>query len=231
LGTALLAGLACRGAEEEISAVDRAFEQAMESYEVAETPQVKVALIRDFLSDYPESEYTADALNAAVEPLVDELERPEEAYELFDEVLGRIEDPGIKLEAQMQLAQLHVETERLEELDSLIDAMTSEHELRFTDHYQLAGIALEASAWALAIEQAEASLVFASPEAYKAQYQDRVTDEQAQRNGRRRIALALAVWEITTRPREVFRPRYPTPPIRCSASTRRSCTCTGGRRF
>jgi hypothetical protein len=205
LGTLLLLPLGCSEKQQpaenipieaaaetgELSAVDQAAEETSEAWEATEDPAVKVSLARDFLERYPDSEHTGDFLSDAVYYLLEELDRPEEAYEIVEGTLARIEDPDIRLDAQMQLAVLHSKTGRLEELSTLAETMAQEHDFQFTDHLRLMELASEASAWNLVLEQVQAGLTFATPEAFKAQWPD-IDAEDAARWGRRRIAYCLA---------------------------------------
>lgn len=195
---ALLVGLACgtqpptaETAQDAVSEVERAFEASRQIYEATESPEQKISLIREFLASYPESEYTERTLGLASDLLVGELQRPEEAHALFAEVLSRLEDPEIRLAAQTQLARLHARTGRVEDLGALTRRMADEHELNYGNYYRLMDVALDAEAWDLLLELADASLAFASPEAYQAQYPD-MTAEQSERGGRRRVAISSA---------------------------------------
>jgi len=176
---------------DESSALEVAIDELSENLSVTEDPEKKAVLIREYLSQFPESEYTGEVLRAAIEPLVDELHRPEEAYDLFNEVMVQLTDPEIKLDAQKQLAVLHSKTGRLDELDALATAMEAEHDFQYTDYLDLMDTAVEAEAWELAIQQADASLALATPEAFRAQYDD-ISDEDVQRWGRRREAFSAA---------------------------------------
>ena len=178
-------------ATEEESELEKAIDQLAESLAATEASQEKVIMIGDFLTQYPESEYTGEVLRAAIEPLVDDLQRPEEAYELFHEVMVQLTDPETRFEAQKQLAILHSKTGRVGELHAVAEAMIAEHEFQYTDYLDLMEVAVESGAWNLAIQQADASLALANPEAFKAQYDD-ISDENAEKWGRRREAYSAA---------------------------------------
>ena len=178
-------------ATEELSEVDRAAEETWASWDETEDPEVKVGLARDFLARYPDSDHTGDFLGSAVYHYTESLGRSNEAYEMVEGTLTKVEDEDTRLETQMQLAVLHSKTGRLEELSALADEMADEHDFQFTDHLELMELATEAGAWTLAIEQAEAGLAFATPEAFKAQWPD-YDDEYAARAGRRRTAYCKA---------------------------------------
>ena len=187
----LAVSFGCGQAEEEGAELEVAIDELAESLAATEDPEEKVALIRGYLTQFPESEYTGEVLRAAIEPLVEELERPNEAYDLFDEVMTQITDPETKLDTQKQLAILHSKTGQVDELHALAEAMVVEHEFKYTDYLDLMETAVEAEAWELAIQQADASLALATPEAFKAQYED-MSDEDAEKWGRRREAFSAA---------------------------------------
>jgi len=198
LALALLTSLACgteqptaEAPEETASEVDQAFELSREAYEATESPEQKIALVREFLSKYPESEHTELCLGLATDLLVGELEQPDEAAALFEEVLGRLEDPEIRLGAQTKLAGLYARTGRVADLGPLARQMAEEHELNYSNYYRLMDVALDAEAWDLLLELSDASLALANPEAYQAQYPD-MTAEESERGGRRRVAISSA---------------------------------------
>jgi len=178
-------------ATEELSEVDRAAEETWATWEETEDPEVKVGLARDFLERYPDSDHTGDFLGSAVYHFTESLDRPDEAYEMVETTLSKVEDPDARLETQMQLAVLHSKTGRLDELSALADTMAEEHSFQFTDHLRLMELATEAGAWNLVIEQAEDGMEFASLEAFKAQWPD-YSDEYAARAGQRRSAYCMA---------------------------------------
>lgn len=177
--------------EEALSAAEQAYDEASDAYDATEDPEERVAIAKHFLSRYPDSEWTANALDAAMYPLIEDLERPEEAYDLFNQYLQGIGDSEEKLQAQKALAILHSKTGNLAELDALVSTMVEEHEFQFTDYLDLMGTAVEAEAWELASRQADASLTLANPEAFKAQWPD-ISEEDAESWGRRRQAYVAA---------------------------------------
>jgi hypothetical protein len=176
---------------QELSEVDQAAEETWAIWEETENPEVKVGLARDFLERYPDSDHTGDFLGDAVYYLLEELERPDEAYQLVEVTLAKVEDADTRLDAQMQLAVLHSKTGRLEELSALADEMAAEHSFQFTDHLRLMELGTEAGAWNLVLEQADDAMAFATPEAFKAQWPD-YDDEYAARAGQRRKAYCKA---------------------------------------
>ena len=182
---------AADAATEEVSEVDRAAEETWATWDETEDSEVKVGLARDFLGRFPDSDHTGDFLGSAVYHLTESLDRPDEAYQLVESTLSKVEDADTRLEAQMQLALLHSKTGRLEDLSALADAMAEEHDFQFTDHLELMELGTEAGAWNLVLEQADDALAFATPEAFKTQWPD-YDDEYAARAGRRRTAYCMA---------------------------------------
>ena len=183
---------AAAGSEQDLSAVEKAAEKADEAIDASENPEGKLAIALDFFERYPVSEETGTGfLDSAVYWLVEDLDRPEEAYELVEGILSRVEDPDTKLEVQMNLAILHSKTGRVDELDKLAVSMAEEHDFKYTDYLEVMELATEAEAWELAIDQAEASLALATPAAYQAQYPD-MTAEDSEKGGHRRVAYSSA---------------------------------------
>lgn len=173
------------------SAADLAIEELEETYEELESAAEQVAVLEGYLDRYPDTEHTKGVVSELTRVLAEELERPDEARAAIDKALGRVTEQDNRRDLEMVLALFLAKTDRLDELARLADAMAREYDFRFTDHYQLMESAAEAEAWVLVIEQADASLAYATPEAYKAQY-PKMTHEEARRNGRRRVAYAMA---------------------------------------
>ena len=178
--------------EDQRSELEIAYDEAADAYRNTEDPEKKVAIAKEFLARFPDSDKTDNMLARALYPLVEDLDRPEEAYALFDEIMPRISDPDDKLDGQIQLAVLYSKTGHSEELGELVRSMVEEHEFDYSTYYDVIDSAIEAEAWELAIEQAEASLQLATAEAYKVQYGDEISDEDAVKFGARRLAYSNA---------------------------------------
>ena len=201
----LLVSFACGGSQEqtansevtqsvqgqETSSAELAYDKASDAYDATEDPEERVAIAKDYLARHPNSEWTDNALARAMYPLVDDLERPAEAYELFDQYLPGISDPDTRLGAQKVLAILHSRTGNLAELDALVATTIEEHEFQFTDYLDLMETAVEAEAWELVSRQADASRALANPEAFKNQWPD-ISEEDAESWGHRRQAYVAA---------------------------------------
>jgi tetratricopeptide (TPR) repeat protein len=198
LAVALILAPACRtgsrhSADEATAdrGVDQAVEEARAAYDAAETADEKFAIARTFFAEYPESDHTADVLAYLAESMVDDLDRPEEARILFEDVVASIADQEVKLGAQVQLAKLYAKTGDRDELRELSHSITQDHKLAYTDYLDLMDTALTAESWDLLVEQSDASLKLATPEAFQAQYEE-MTHEEAEEGGRRRVAYSSA---------------------------------------
>lgn len=173
------------------SAADLAIEELEAEYEELENAEEKVAKLEEFLDRHPDTEHTKGAVRELARVLTRELERPDEARARIAEAVAQTRDDDRRRYLEMELAIHYAGTGALTELTELTDAMAREYEFQFTDHYKLMEAGTEAEAWELVIEQADAALAYATPAAYKAQYPD-MTDEEAARNGSRRVAYAMA---------------------------------------
>ena len=178
--------------ESRTAEIDAAAEKAEEALDAAESAEEKVAVVRAFLARYPESRHTSGALESLIEPWAEELGRPDEARELFEGLVERIDDSEIRLDSRMALAKLLAKTAELDALVELARTIAREHDLGYPDQLDLLEIAVEAEAWELVVERAEASLELATPEAFLARYPE-MSEEDALLGGRRRVAFSKAL--------------------------------------
>ncbi|MCP4664641.1 MAG: hypothetical protein GY856_55365 [bacterium] len=198
----LLASLGCRpGTQEEATGaaeeaadqeLEKTFKAMSEAYDDAETAEEKVRLLRDFLDRHPDTEYTGYALHHAIADMTGELNDPEGAYELVRTVLAEVEDPERQFKVKIRLAVLHGKTGKLDELRTLLAELAAEREFDYYDHLGIIETAVEAEAWDLVLEQSEASLALATPEAFKADYPDMEDEKKIERYGKSRRGISLA---------------------------------------
>lgn len=166
---------------------------AEKAYRAAATPAEKVAILREFLATYPESEHTLDALRPAVYYLVERLDAAAEAEALVRDLLEQVQAPAIRREVLLA---------RLEPLAALGDAATLATTvaaaidiapLDYAENDDAVDAALRATAWPLALERAEAGLLQAGPDAVRADFPDRTfTDDEIREAVARRWAAMLA---------------------------------------
>lgn len=198
---AFLVSMGCQQAGQQETAVaddagggDAALEEAVNAvftdYSKAETFDEKRAVVQAFLEEHPETEYTDDALGVIARDAV-KAERPEVAYQLFDEYLPKIQDEDIRFDTQIALAGLYGSTGKVDELQALTKRLSDEHGLRYRDHIRIMDTAIEAEAWELLLDQAEASGAYATAEAFKEDSPE-MSDEDARKFGERRLAYTAA---------------------------------------
>jgi len=178
------------GEADENAALEEAVGAVFKAYSKAETFDEKLAVVQGFLAEHPETEYTDDALGVISRDAV-KAEQPDVAYKLFDEYLPKIQDEDIRFDTQIALAALHGSAGKVDELKALTNRLSEEHGLRFRDHMRIMETAVEAKAWELLVDQAEASASYATAEAYKEDSPE-VSDEDAAKYGKRRLAYTAA---------------------------------------
>lgn len=198
----LLASLGCGpGTQEEATGpaeeaadqeLEKAIKETVDAYGEADTAEEKVRIVRDFLDRYPDTEYTSDALDIAIADMTGELDHPAGAYDLVRTVLAKVEDPERQFKVKVRLAVLHGKTGKLDELRSLLAELAAEREFDYYDHQAIIETAVEAEAWELVLEQSEASLALATPEAFKADNPDMEDEKKIARYGKRRRGNSLA---------------------------------------
>ena len=190
---ALLLVAGCAQAPPADEASGEAFEQLRERYMEAETAEEKADMAREYLEQHPDTEHSAGVADAYLYHRSHELEQPQEAWDFVASVRDRAEDPEVRFSLGMTLAEYAEEASRTIDLESVVAELAAERELRFTERADVVEAAVDREQWGLAVDQAEAGLAQATPEAYLADYPDRdFTREEAEQRARHRKAMMLA---------------------------------------
>lgn len=163
----------------------------MAAYDGAKDAQAKLALVREALSAYPESQYTASLLDMAREHCA-ELEQMDEFIRLANEVRGRVEGADAKKSIDRTLIAAFGEMKDVARLDETAARYIGESEEKFNLFYDLVRAYTDAGAWSPVLQYAERAGRFASAEAFKKDYPDRkMSDEDLAQRGRNRQGLVL----------------------------------------
>jgi tetratricopeptide (TPR) repeat protein len=164
--------------KKDTTTVDEAYKTWDAAIAEADTNADKVAATRSFLDRFPDSTHTADAAETLAYVLGEEMGKPGEA----DAYLQKLYDRVTAAETRTEILGL-----RLAMLGKLKDGarlrQAAEEYLRgrepkFRDRSTIAGAALDAGEWDLALSTAEAALPLASPDVVSADNPKRKLSEQ-----------------------------------------------------
>jgi predicted small lipoprotein YifL len=158
---------------------NEAWEAMIAELRAVETDGEKVDILKAFVTANPNNERTAYALSGVIYYLGEDPAAREEALAFSREALALVTDDGVRREVQLELVSLYAAMADTDALKTAVAELAAAGPLGYADHDRITGAALEARAWGLAAEHAEASLGMATAEAYRADYPDRTfTDEQ-----------------------------------------------------
>lgn len=182
---AALAAWSCRRS----ARVDEAYEAADAAYEKAATAEEKVAVWEAFLSRYPATEHTTDAVQTVVYHLGHELRRPAEADDFVRRALPGIRNSERRREVSFERLALLAELGRTDELRTLAAELSASRALTYREAVAIADAASSAGAWDLALASYRTALPFATEAAFRAENAGaKLSDDRVERSVRRRQA-------------------------------------------
>lgn len=173
--------------------LEEAYAAADAAYDEAKNPEEKVAVAREFLASYPDSEHTMQLLRPAVYYLVERLESPAEADALVVELLDSIETPELRRDVMLERLRPLAALGNSAELATTVQRIAAIGDLIFSENSEVVEAALEVKAWQLAADRAEVGLAQANAETYRADYPDRPqSDDEVRDAVERRLAEMLS---------------------------------------
>jgi len=178
---------------------NEAWETMIAEIRAVETDGEKVPILKTFVLENPNNEQAAYALSGVFYYLGEDPAAREEALTFSKEALALVTDADVRREMQLELIGLHAVMGDTGSLKKTAEALAAARPLDYAEHDRITGAALEAKAWDLAAEHAEASVGMATTEAYRADHPDRTfTDEEvAVAVGRRQTtALTHKGWAL-----------------------------------
>lgn len=172
---------------------EEAYQAARERYMELETAEDKTALAEDYLLRFPETGHTPGLAGVVAYYRGGEMGDAEGAFRFLEETLAAVEDPEIRFETSMVMADLSYEVGAPVDLARIAADLATVRSLTFSEHLDLMETATRHGAWPVAEQHGEEALAFATAEAYRADYPDEeYSDEDVTRAADRRKVLALA---------------------------------------
>jgi len=191
---AVLVGLAsgCAKIEEGPDPAEAAYDVLKTAWSEAETAEAKVALAADYLAEYPDTSHSGRMASALVYYQGHEMADPQGAWDVVSEAMAQINDPERRFEVGMAALELAGSVDVPLNIAVLANELGAVRPLTFSEHEQVAEMALELEEWTIADEHSLAALEMATPEHLRADYPDReFTDEEAAVRVQRRQASML----------------------------------------
>ena len=189
---ALSIGCSSDKKEEEAAPAADPFQQLVDAYRKAETPEERVDLCKKFIAENPDGPRTALILGEACRLLIEELDDPTHALRLAASTLELSSDPDVRFDIKKEILTVYAKTGKKEELRALVSELAAEKELGYTDHLAITEATVEAELWDLVFSHSGMCERFATVEAYRADYpKKQISDEDVERSVKRRASWAL----------------------------------------
>jgi len=201
LTLAVLVGLAagCAKMEEGPDPAEVAYDALKSAWNEAETTEAKLALAEDYLAQYPDTKHSGSMAGAVAYYRGYELEDPVGAWNVLSAALEKIKDPEQRFEVSMEGLGLADSVEVPLDLAEVANALGSVRPLTFSEHEQVAEMAIDLEEWTVADEHSLAASLLATPEQYREDYPDReFTDEEVTTRVQYRKASSLTnnAWAV-----------------------------------
>jgi hypothetical protein len=183
LSTIVLAG--CGGEEQskenaakQITAANDAYKQALKKRGDVDPIEDRLAITREFLEEFPESEHTADAINAVFYYQGEELDDMLGAITYAEAIRCRIRSPEIAREVDKELLGFYGKSGMTERMFAIADQLAAGGALDFSDYWNVIEGAVKAKEWELVRDYCAKTRSVTNADVYKADYPDRDFSEE-----------------------------------------------------
>ncbi len=180
-----------------LSAQDEELENALDALRTAlgdsESDANSVKLLKDFLKEYPDTKYTASALNAVAYYQGTSAGDRDGAIDYVKSHIASLEVEDQIVKSKVVLASLYDEPSYTQELRTIVEEINGSEELSFRHYDTLINTAFGAQDWELALDLVDEAEEEATPEEVAEDYPDADEETVAERSQGR--ILDLDVYE------------------------------------
>ena len=156
------------------SALEQDYRNSRAEYRAAETVDAKSAVWLAFLERNPDTDYTVNLVNYLVNSYyLRHLNDPAAALDFVEGIESKVNDAERKRGLHFQTVVIYGRLKDVDKLTEVAKELTSSGEMLYDEHNTITRAAVEAEAWELALEHADAAMTFATPEAIRAYYATR----------------------------------------------------------
>jgi len=190
--TLVAASLVGCNSQPQMSAED-AFGEFRSAIREVEAPAAKTALCENFLTQFPESGYSADLAGAVAYYRGEAMDDPTGAVTFLDGLLAKVEDPETRFGIQMALFPLAHEIGQPKDLGAIVSELQAQRDLTFSENIDVGEMAAGFKLWSLAETHAAAASELATAEAFRFEYPDNdLTDDEMAAKAENRSVMAAA---------------------------------------
>ncbi|HUX06314.1 MAG TPA: hypothetical protein VMX35_03285 [Acidobacteriota bacterium] len=146
------------------------YQETMAKYRAAKTDEEKCTVWFDFLKRNPDNDFTYGTVNYLVRShYLGHINDPAAAIKFIDKTVSKVASDDRKRGLKSLAIGVYGKAKDAGRLKALSAELAGLGELDYNMHESFTTAAIEAEAWALAIEHADAALALATPEAIKAE--------------------------------------------------------------
>jgi hypothetical protein len=197
LGALILAGCGGGGEGAREQAASQAYVDMVARRTVMDSYEERLALTRGFLDAYPESRYTAAAVDAVFYYMAEKLGDTPGAVAYAEAARARVGDAETARAVDRELVGIYAKAGLPEKMSTLAERLASQGALRFDDHWHVIEGAVEAKRWGLAREYCARARAMANAQAVRASDPNREFSEEeltAEVNDRAGRLLVKDAW-------------------------------------
>lgn len=174
--------------------VDKAADALSKAVRNTKDPEERVRILKDFLSQYPESRHTANILSGVTGIMVTDLDDLSGAIEYAKEIIGKISDKEIKVSALYILVGLYGNPGYRAEQAATVKQISAISEIRFNQYWRIINAAINADDWDAVLTYCDKAGAYANIEAFKSDYpKEEFSEDYLDEAGMHRKGMLAAV--------------------------------------
>jgi hypothetical protein len=176
----------------EITTAKEAYAEARKKRGETESIEERLAITKDFLKAYPESDQTANALRAVFYYQSYRLEDNEGAIAYAEGIRSQIENTAIGIEVDKVLLGFYAESGLSDKMTGLAEKLAETDNLDFSDHWNVIEGAVKLEDWQLVRTYCAGAKTKTTAEAYRADNPDEeLTEEKIETAVKNRQGMVL----------------------------------------
>lgn len=161
-----------------VTTADDAYEEVLKKRKVMDSMDERLALTREFLAEFPESEHTARAVDAVFYYLAEQRGDTSGAIAYAETIRDRIDDPDIAQAVDRVMVGLYAKAGMAGKMAILADRLAEAGALDFDDHWNVVEGAVKAEDWRLVRDYCARAREMANAEGCKADEPNREFSEE-----------------------------------------------------
>jgi len=184
------AAVAVPQGQDEGKSIDKAYRSMIEERREHDDMADRLALTKKFLTDYPDTKYTARLITHVFYYQAERLEDTTGAVAYAEELRKKVVTPEFVTAYEKSMVQIYGDAGMIDEMVAVADKLESAGEMGFNDYWGIIQIALQNERWKMVRSYCAKARPLANAKAYRSDYPDRdFTDEEVNEAGAKRAAM------------------------------------------